>query len=101
MSWLLIITKLTYDYSLRRNEGIVGGLKPEDLGQKDFLDSEKKSFCEILDKMKLFGWRNFFFRTWKMASKNMSEKDDVVLTFINLNLNQNLTLKLYKHTLRS
>ena len=42
MSWLLIITKLTYDYSLRRNEGIVGGLKPEDLGQKDFLDTEKK-----------------------------------------------------------
>ena len=36
-----------------------------------------------------------------MASKNMSEKDDVVLTFININLNQNLTLKLYKHTLRS
>ena len=57
MSWLLIITKLTYDYSLRRNEGIVGGLKPEDLGQKDFLDTEKKSFCEILDKMKIFGWR--------------------------------------------
>ena len=42
MSWLLIITKLTYDYSLRRNEGIVVWLKPEDLGQKDFLDTEKK-----------------------------------------------------------
>ena len=42
MSWLLIITKLTYDYSLRRNEGIVGWLKPEDLGQKYFLDTEKK-----------------------------------------------------------